>query len=63
MLKKVVELAKPLDEETDALRQKAMENSVKVTNRAVLFVSVMVIVAVAISTFIAIKVTRLIVDC
>ncbi len=62
MLKKVVELAKPLDEETDALRQKAMENSVKVTNRAVLFVSVMVIVAVAISTFIAIKVTRLIVD-
>ena len=62
MLKKVVELVKPLNSETDALRQEAMENSVDVTNRAVLFISIMVVISIAIAIWIAIRVTRMIVN-
>ena len=62
MLKKVVELVKPLDTETDSLRQEAMERNVRITNRSSIFIVGMLLVSVAIAIFIAVRVTKMIVN-
>ena len=62
MLKKVVELVKPLDTETDSLRQEAMERNVRITNRLSIFIVGMLLVSVAIAIFIAVRVTKMIVN-
>ena len=62
MLKKVVELVKPLDTETGSLRQEAMERNVRITNRSSIFIVGMLLVSVAIAIFIAVRVTKMIVN-
>lgn len=62
MLEKVVELVKPLNTETDSLRQEAMERNVRITNRSAIFIIGMLLVSVAIAIFIAVRVTKMIVN-
>lgn len=62
MLEKVVELVKPLNTETDSLRQEAMERNVRITNRSAIFIVGMLLVSVAIAIFIAVRVTKMIVN-
>ena len=62
MLKKVVELVKPLNTETDSLRQEAMERNVRITNRSAIFIVGMLLVSIAIAIFIAVRVTKMIVN-
>lgn len=62
MLEKVVELVKPLNTETDSLRQEAVERNVRITNRSAIFIIGMLLVSVAIAIFIAVRVTKMIVN-
>lgn len=60
-LKTLVDLIKPLNEETRELRQQTIDKSVLLTNRAAIFILALVILSVAASAVIAIRVTHLIV--
>ncbi len=62
MLQKVVELVKPLNEEANVLRQRTMERSVRFTGGSVIFILVTLLVSAAISIFVAIRVTNMIVN-
>lgn len=61
MLERVVELVKPLNAETSALRQAALEKNIRLTNRSVIFIVTLLILSLGLAVYIAGKVTRMIV--
>lgn len=60
-LDKVVELVKPLNEEINAIRTEMLESSVNRADRAMIFLSIVSLIAVAAGVLICMKVTKAIV--
>ena len=60
-LNKVVELVKPLNATTQEIRTQTVEDSMRTTNRALIFLLVLTIVSIAIAILISLKVTSVIV--
>lgn len=60
-LENVVNVVKPLNEQTVAIQEKAIEDSVKMTNNAVILVASLLAVSIILALIISIKVTKMIV--
>lgn len=60
-LENVVNVVKPLNEQTAAIQEKAIEDSVKMTNNAVILVASLLAVSIILALIISIKVTKMIV--
>ncbi len=60
-LDRVVELVKPLNEETDTIRTQTLEESVKTTNTSIITLVIVTIISIIAAVYICLKVTLLIV--
>ncbi len=60
-LDRVVELVKPLNEETDTIRTQTLEESVKTTNTSIITLVIVTIISIIVAVYICLKVTLLIV--
>lgn len=60
-LTRVIELVKPLNEETDKIRTETMESEVQTISAAVTVLIILIIIAIAVAIIICIKVTAMIV--
>lgn len=60
-LEHVIDLVKPLNEQTAALQEATMKESVKTTNNSIILVAALLVISILLAVLISIKVTRMIV--
>lgn len=60
-LERVIDLVKPLNEQTAALQEATMKESVKTTNNSIILVAALLVISILLAVLISIKVTRMIV--